>query len=308
MKEQLNVAVPADVRARVRAAYRYKSSARVLHPSPSRSDQCGKTSRSYAGDVASGATTSCATTELIDTGTVVVESAAPPGCPVCGVISVRVHSRRWQVVRDVPVGGPVEVVWGKRRWFCQEARCPRGTFAESTVQVPPRARSTSRLREALVAVVVVSGRVASETARAFAVSWWSVQAALSAVAVLLGDVNGVAVCRLGVDEHRYRSVKYFRRPDGTWARFEPWMTTLVDLDTGQVLGVVDGRDSAGVGAWLAARTPTWRQRREDRSANTLSRPRSPRTAKSPFDTGVRAQTDVTDVRQLLDCPNCVPLR
>ncbi|MDQ3824715.1 MAG: transposase [Actinomycetota bacterium] len=36
------------------------------------------------------------------------------------------------------------------------------------------------------------------------------------------------------------------------------MTTLVDADTGRVLGVVDGRDSAGVGAWIAARSPAWR--------------------------------------------------
>ena len=190
---------------------------------------------------------------------VVVESTAPPGCPVCGVVAARVHSRRRQTVRDVPVGGPVQVVWDKRRWFCDEAGCPRGTFAESTVQVPARARSTARLREALVAAVVVSGRAASETARAFAVSWWAVQAALSAVAVLLPEVDDVGEQRLGVDEHRYRSVRYFRRPDGTWKRFEPWMTTFVDLDTAAVLGVVDGRDSAGVGAWLAARSPTWRQ-------------------------------------------------
>lgn len=190
---------------------------------------------------------------------VVVESTAPPGCPVCGVISVRVHSRRRQVVRDVPTGGPVRVIWDKRRWFCQEELCARGTFSESTIQVPPRARSTGRLREALVAAVVVSGRAASETARAFAVSWWTVQAALSAVVVLLSDVDAVPVRRLGVDEHRYRSVRYFRTTDGAWARFEPWMTTFVDLDTGRVLGVVDGRDSAGVGAWLAARSPAWRE-------------------------------------------------
>ncbi len=201
--------------------------------------------------------------ELPDGGRrVVVESTAAPGCPVCGVISERLHSRRWQVVRDVPVGGPVQVVWDKRRWFCEEAACPRGTFSESTVQVPARARSTVRLREALVAAVVVSGRAASETARSFAVSWWTVQAALSAVAVLAADVDDLAVRRLGVDEHRYRSVKYFRRTDGTWKRFEPWMTTFVDLDTGRVLGVVDGRDSAGVGSWLAARTPIWRERVE----------------------------------------------
>src|SRR3712207_7491796 len=45
------------------------------------------------------------------------------------------------------------------------------------------------------------------------------------------------VQRLGVDEHRYRSVRYFRDPDGGWRRYEPWMTTLVDADTGRVLGV-----------------------------------------------------------------------
>jgi transposase len=36
------------------------------------------------------------------------------------------------------------------------------------------------------------------------------------------------------------------------------MTTIVDLDTGQVLGVVDGRDHKGVGEWLFARPLEWR--------------------------------------------------
>ena len=43
-----------------------------------------------------------------------------------------------------------------------------------------------------------------------------------------------------------------------WKRFEPWMTTIVDLDTGQVLGVVDGRDHKGVGEWLFKRPLEWR--------------------------------------------------
>src|SRR3954462_9103640 len=47
-----------------------------------------------------------------------VESPAPPGCPVCGVLAGRVHSRRRQRLRDLPVAGPIEVVWVKRRWFC----------------------------------------------------------------------------------------------------------------------------------------------------------------------------------------------
>src|SRR3954462_15689537 len=39
-----------------------------------------------------------------------VESTAPPGCPGCGVLAVRVHSRRRQRLRDLPVAGPTEVV------------------------------------------------------------------------------------------------------------------------------------------------------------------------------------------------------
>jgi len=80
------------------------------------------------------------------------------------------------------------------------------------------------------------------------VSWWLVQALLSAAADLIGDPDDVGVRRLGVDEHRYRQVRFFRDEHGGWRRDEPWMTTGVDADTGRVLGVVDGRDCAGVGA------------------------------------------------------------
>jgi len=186
-----------------------------------------------------------------------VESTSPPGCPACGVISVRVHSRRRQRIRDVPVAGALEVVWCKRRWFCDEQRCGRDTFAESTLQVPPRARSTVRLRAQLVAAVIDSGRAVSETARAHGVSWWLVQTAVTTAALLLPAVGAVAVKHLGVDEHRYRSVRFYRTETGAWARYEPWMSTIVDVTTGQVLGIVDGRGSAGVGAWLAARPADW---------------------------------------------------
>ena len=186
-----------------------------------------------------------------------VESTDPPGCPVCGVLAERVHSRRRQTLRDLPVAGPTEVVWLKRRWFCDQTRCRRATFSEVTDQVPAYARSTARLCQALVAAVVVSGRAASEVARAHRVSWWLVQAMLTAAADLITDPDQTPVRRLGVDEHRYRSVRFFRDEHGSWRRYEPWMTTLVDADTGRVLGVVDGRDSAGVGAWLADRSAAW---------------------------------------------------
>jgi hypothetical protein len=218
-----------------------------------------------------------------------VESTAPPGCPQCGVLAVRVHSRRRQRLRDLPVAGPVELVWVKRRWFCDQARCPRGTFSEVTDQVPAFARSTARLAQALVTAVVVSGRAASEVARAHRVSWWLVQAMLSAAADLLTDPDQTPVRRLGVDEHRYRSVRFFRDEHGGWARYEPWMTTLVDADTGRVLGVVDGRDRAGVapGSRRAARRggPRWRWWRSTRprrsAAHCASTYRPRRSASTP---------------------------
>ncbi|MGP9602914.1 ISL3 family transposase [Brachybacterium sp. AOP42-E1-35] len=193
---------------------------------------------------------------------VVIASTVPPGCPVCGVLATKVHSRRSQRVRDVPVAGATVVVWAKRRWFCLEPGCDRGTFWESTVQIPRYARSTTRLRDQVVSAVITSGRAASEVARAHGVSWWLVQAALAAAAVVLTDVEATRVRRLGIDEHRYRSVRWFRTDQGSWRRFEPWMTTLVDLDTGQVLGIVDGRDSTAVGDWLGQRSERWRERIE----------------------------------------------
>ncbi|NTW40092.1 MAG: hypothetical protein HGA44_09415 [Cellulomonadaceae bacterium] len=135
------------------------------------------------------------------------------------------------------MAGPVHVVWVKRRWVFAEDRCGRRTFWERSVQVPSRAHSTVRLKDALVAAVIGSGRSAWETAGAHGVSWWLVQAAISAAAVLLVSVDEVAVRRLGIDDHRYRSVRWFRDQAGAWRRFEPWMTTFVNLDTGAVLGV-----------------------------------------------------------------------
>lgn len=193
---------------------------------------------------------------------VVITSTVTPGCPVCGVLATKVHSRRSQRVRDVPVAGATVVMWANRRWFCLEPGCDRGTFWEATVQIPRYARSTTRLRDQVVSAVITSGRAASEVARAHGVSWWLVQAALAAAAVVLTDVEATRVRRLGIDEHRYRSVRWFRTDQGSWRRFELWMTTLVDLDTGQVLGIVDGRDSAAVGDWLSQRSERWRERIE----------------------------------------------
>src|SRR3954447_10058864 len=73
-----------------------------------------------------------------------------------------------------------------------------------------------------------------------------------------GTVTWTYASRPSPETSRAAELEFFRDEHGGWRRYEPWMTTLVDADTGRVLGVVAGRDSAGVGTWLAARSPAWR--------------------------------------------------
>jgi len=176
-----------------------------------------------------------------------------------GVLTARVHQRTLQRVRDVPVGGAVEVWWRKRRFACTESACGRGTFAEHTRQVPTRARCTTRMKVAVLEAVAWAGRAVLEVAASFGVAWWTVQAVINTAAKAMANPDARPVRHLGIDEHRYQRMWFFRDPDtAKWRRYEPWMTTMVDLDTGVVLGVVDGRGSAGVKAWLTARSLAWR--------------------------------------------------
>jgi len=97
----------------------------------------------------------------------------------------------------------VSAIWRERRWFCDYPACSKKTFSEATAQVPAYARSTGRLREALVAAVTTSGRATSEVAIAFSVSWSLVQTTLTAAAALITDVDTMVVRRIGIDEHRH---------------------------------------------------------------------------------------------------------
>ncbi len=188
----------------------------------------------------------------------IASEAAEAACPACGVLSDRVHQVRASRLRDIPVAGRVEVVLRRRRFVCAETLCGKRTFAEVTDEVPLRAKATTRLRGAVLDAVICSGRAVVEVAASYGIAWWTVQASVNAAVLVLPAVDATMVRRLGIDEHRYRSVRFFRDEHGAWKRREPWMTTLVDLDTGQVLAVVDGRTSTGAGDWLAGRTDTWR--------------------------------------------------
>ena len=184
-------------------------------------------------------------------------------CPACRVVST--SGKDWVLTRphDLPCGGgQVAVQWRKRRWRCRTAGCPRQSFTEQVAQVPAGMRTTTRLRTAL-AVAVEDGRDQSEVAAAHGVSWPTVQRAVVVHgAVELVEPEPVRV--LGMDETRFGRPRWL--PDGhhddgriRWQRTDPWETGFVDITGEQaLLGQVDGRTSAAVQAWLAARTEAFR--------------------------------------------------
>ncbi|MBA3575723.1 MAG: ISL3 family transposase [Pseudonocardiales bacterium] len=184
-------------------------------------------------------------------------------CPRCR--SVSSSGKDWVLTRprDLPCGGEFAIVqWRKRRWRCRTEDCPQQTFTEQVGQVPAGMRTTTRLRTAL-AVAVEDGRDQSEVAAAHGVSWPTVQRAVVALgAAELAEPEPTTV--LGMDETRFGRPRWLpdgEHPDGRirWRRTDPWETGFVDITGDQsLLGQVDGRTSAAVQAWLAARTPEFR--------------------------------------------------
>ena len=160
-------------------------------------------------------------------------------CPACGVFSRRVKETRCQRVRDDrSFGRPTTLVWSKRRFHCQEAACERRSFTESTVQVPARSRLTERLRRAIGQAA--RSRSIAALAAEHHLGWWTTWRAARAEAERqLAQRPQGPPPRLGLDETT------FRRP-------QRFATGLVDLDTGRLWDLVEGRSRKVVTDRLAA--------------------------------------------------------
>ncbi|TQS88265.1 ISL3 family transposase [Arthrobacter sp. TS-15] len=199
-----------------------------------------------------------------DTRAVLVEPVEREGaCPDCGVLSSRVQARPIHRVRDVQCGGaPLEVRVRKRRLACLEPECPRRSFVQTTDEIPLRSRLTSRLVAGIVTGLSTELRAVSRVAAAAGVSWTTVMRVTADTAVLDGGVDRRLVRRLGVDEHRFRRVRYLKDGSGKVTRVEPWSIVFTDLDTGAILDIVDGRRGQAVRDWLGARPRWWRNRVE----------------------------------------------
>jgi transposase len=161
--------------------------------------------------------------------------------------------------RDIPYGTDgLELVWRKHRWRCRTADCPRTTFTEAIPQVPPRRRTTGRLRQS-VAHAVACNRSVAEVAVGHRIGWTTAQACVDEYTdVVLTEPEPTPV--LGIDETRRGKPQWRYDPlTRRWMRVDRWHTGFVDLYGDQgLLGQAEGRRSATVTEWLCQRSQAFR--------------------------------------------------
>lgn len=189
-----------------------------------------------------------------DDGELVVSvqtTATVVGCAGCGT-RARPKDRRWVTVRDAPTAGrPVRVRWWKRIWACPDGDCEVRTWTEQADLAGPRRVLTDRAAEwAVDRLEALEGTTAS-LARDFGVSWSTVWAAVDRVGrPRIDDLDRIGVTEMvGFDETVMQPAHRRRR-----RRF---ITAVVDIVTGQILDVFEGRDAADLRSWLAGRPAEW---------------------------------------------------
>jgi transposase len=186
---------------------------------------------------------------------VTVESRVTvPACGDCG-------ARAW--VKDRPVvelvdltcfGRAVTLRWRKHRWCCPQPACTVGSWTHEDPRIAaPRLSVTDRAGRWATEQVGRRGRAVSDVAAELGATWHAINDAVLAYGTALLDADDArvgAVEALGVDEVLFGRV-------GRW-RTQVWSTSIVDVGSGQLLDVIEGRSSAGLCDWLAERPEAWR--------------------------------------------------
>jgi transposase len=172
-----------------------------------------------------------------------------PVCAGCGT-GAHGHGRRVVVLVDLPVfGRATRLVWTKRRW-----RCPRCsvTWSEQDPRIASsRSQLTTRAGRWATRQVGRNGRAVSEVAADLGCDWHTVMDAVIVYGQPLIDdpARFGEVTAVGLDETLFARDGPFRR--------QRWSTQIVDVQRGQLLDVVAGRDTVEPCRWFAQRPAEW---------------------------------------------------
>jgi transposase len=178
---------------------------------------------------------------ILEGGTVTLSlrtTSATARCPACDVPSHHVHSRYVRTLHDLPSQGRQTILrLTARKFFCRNHDCSRAVFCERLPDLAPcRAQSTTGLRDAHRAIAfALGGEAGSRLAGQLGMP--------TSADTLLRRIKQTATQPaptprvLGVDDWAIR-------------KGHNYGTVLVDLQRGEVIDLLAGRDGATLRQWL----------------------------------------------------------
>ena len=161
-------------------------------------------------------------------------------CPVCGQPSQREHSRYIRRPRDLPcIGRALRLQLTVRRFFCDNAACPRQTFAE---RLPGVVRVSARRTERLAELQRQIGLALGGEAGARHAAQLDVPVSPDTLLRLISETT----------EHPRVTPRALGIDDWAWRKRQRYGTILVDLERHCVVDILPDRSADTVADWLQA--------------------------------------------------------
>ncbi len=176
--------------------------------------------------------------------------SAPPACTECGMLR-RLKDRAVVELIDLPAfGQPAVLVWSKRRW---KPCCNGGSTTEVDHHIAsPNLKLTTRAARWATRQVGQHRRSVSSVAAELGCEWHTVNRAITAFGEALLDADETRVgpvTAVGLDETLF--ARFGKRKHKTWA------TSIVDVDTGQLIDMIPHRTAKSVTSWFGAQPRSW---------------------------------------------------